>query len=114
MASERRITKQTEAILTGLLTEPSADWWGSKIAPVTGLKSGTLYPALLRMERFGWLTGRWEDIDPAAEGRPRRKLYRLTGEGERVAREIVASAAARRARRERLHGWSGIPGNQPA
>lgn len=90
MRKATRITKQTERILEAILTEPTADWWGSKIAPIAGLKSGTLYPALMRMERLGWLSGRWEEIDPATEGRPRRRLYRLTGKGEVVAQEILA------------------------
>ena len=43
---------------------------------------GTLYRALARMERAGLLTSRWEDADlAAAEGRPRRRLYRVTGLG---------------------------------
>ena len=45
---------------------------------------GTLYKALGRLEEFGLLTSRWEDAT-AAEGRPRRRLYELTGEGARVA-----------------------------
>ena len=106
--SERRMTTQTERILETLLTDPSTDWWGSRIAPASGLKSGTLYPALLRMERFGWLSSRWEDIDPVAEARPRRRLYRLTAEGYRVA-ESVTHAAARRAPGKRQSGLAGVP-----
>jgi PadR family transcriptional regulator, regulatory protein PadR len=45
---------------------------------------GTLYKALGRLEEFGLLSSRWEDA-AAAEGRPRRRLYELTGEGARVA-----------------------------
>jgi Transcriptional regulator PadR-like family len=78
VTSNRRITKQTERILATLLTNPSAEWWGAQIAPAAGLPSGTLYPALARMERFGWLASRWEEIEPAEEGRPRRRLYHLT------------------------------------
>jgi len=41
---------------------------------------GTLYRALARLERLGFLESRWEDPMVAAEeGRPRRKFYRLTG-----------------------------------
>ena len=44
---------------------------------------GTLYKALDRMERAGLLESRWEDPDVAVEeGRPRRRLYRVTGLGE--------------------------------
>jgi PadR family transcriptional regulator PadR len=45
---------------------------------------GTLYKALGRLEELGLLTSRWEDA-AAVEGRPRRRLYELTGEGARVA-----------------------------
>ena len=53
---------------------------------------GTLYKALGRLEEFGLLTSRWEDA-AAAEGRPRRRLYELTGEGARVAEQARAAAA---------------------
>jgi DNA-binding PadR family transcriptional regulator len=53
---------------------------------------GTLYKALSRLEEFGLLTSRWEDA-AAAEGRPRRRLYELTGEGARVARSGLAEQA---------------------
>ena len=59
---------------------------------------GTLYKALSRLEEFGLLTSRWEDA-AAAEGRPRRRLYELTGEGARVAgRARGGKAAAPRSR----------------
>jgi PadR family transcriptional regulator, regulatory protein PadR len=45
---------------------------------------GTLYKALGRLEDAGLLTSRWEDTDVAtADGRPPRRLYTVTGEGER-------------------------------
>jgi len=53
---------------------------------------GTLYKALSRLEQFGLLTSRWEDA--AAEGRPRRRLYDLTGDGARAARRIAADQRA--------------------
>lgn len=53
---------------------------------------GTLYKALGRLERFGLLASSWEDAG-AAEGRPRRRLYELTGEGARVAERALADRA---------------------
>jgi DNA-binding PadR family transcriptional regulator len=53
---------------------------------------GTLYKALNRLEEFGLLTSRWEDA-AAAEGRPRRRLYELTGQGAHVAEQAVADKA---------------------
>jgi DNA-binding PadR family transcriptional regulator len=49
---------------------------------------GTLYKALGRLEEFGLLSSRWEDAAP--EGRPRRRLYELTGQGVRVAERARA------------------------
>ena len=54
---------------------------------------GTLYKALGRLEEFGLLTSRWEDAAAAAEGRPRRRLYALTGEGARVAERALPGNA---------------------
>ena len=49
---------------------------------------GTLYRALERLERMGYLERRWEDPQVAAEdGRPRRRFYRVTVVGERAARD---------------------------
>ena len=56
---------------------------------------GTLYKALGRMAEAGLLQRRWEDPNiAAAEGRPRRRLYHVTGLG---AQAIPASNAAQRA-----------------
>ena len=54
---------------------------------------GTLYKALGRLEQFGLLTSRWEEA-AAAEGRPRRRLYELTGQGARVAGQVLADDQA--------------------
>ena len=55
---------------------------------------GTLYKALARMEGGGLLESRWEDPDLAvAEGRPRRRLYRVTPLGARALVEARAAAA---------------------
>jgi PadR family transcriptional regulator PadR len=58
---------------------------------------GTLYKALGRLAGQGLLEAEWED--PAAaerEGRPRRRLYRITGEGaRRLAAEHRRAAAGR-------------------
>src|SRR3712207_6393525 len=59
---------------------------------------GTLYKALSRLEEFGLLASRWEDA-AAAEGRPRRRLYELTGQGVHVAEQAVADDAAQAAGR---------------
>ncbi len=59
---------------------------------------GTLYKALGRLEEFGLLTSRWEDAE-AAEGRPRRRLYELTGQGAQAAERALADRAEQAAGR---------------
>ena len=56
---------------------------------------GTLYKALGRLEEFGLLASRWEDA-AAAEGRPRRRLYELTGQGAQAAERALAGRAVAR------------------
>jgi len=62
----------------------------------SGLTShGTLYKALARMTEAGMLQTEWEDAAIAeADGRPRRRLYRVTGEGEIAYRRATAVAPA--------------------
>jgi DNA-binding PadR family transcriptional regulator len=56
---------------------------------------GTLYKALARLEREGFLASRWEDPTVAAtESRPRRRFYRLTLQGEGALAEARAAAKA--------------------
>jgi DNA-binding PadR family transcriptional regulator len=78
-------SKQTLAVLAALCAQPLAWQHGYAIARDTGLKSGTLYPILVRLADRGLMEACWEDEQPA--GRPRRHLYRLTPDG-------LASAAA--------------------
>jgi PadR family transcriptional regulator PadR len=53
---------------------------------------GTLYKALDRLERGGYLDSRWESPDYAAEAaRPRRRFYRITGVGERALADARAT-----------------------
>ena len=57
---------------------------------------GTLYKALGRLAEVGLLEDRWEDPDVAlAEGRPRRRLYKITGEGQRALATALAEADER-------------------
>ena len=57
--------------------------YGVDIMEVTGLPSGTVYPALGSLEERGFVRSRWERRAEAdAERRPRRRYYRLTGSGE--------------------------------
>ncbi|HEX4039557.1 MAG TPA: PadR family transcriptional regulator [Acidobacteriaceae bacterium] len=56
--------------------------YGFGVMEMTGLPSGTVYPAMRRLERDGLIASRWEQQSIAdAEQRPPRKYYRLTRAG---------------------------------
>ncbi|BCJ46023.1 hypothetical protein GCM10010168_49710 [Actinoplanes ianthinogenes] len=95
-----RITVATARLLAVLLTEPETDRYGLDLMRATGLASGSLYPILHRLQDAGWLTTRWEDIDPATLGRPARRFYRLTPDGVSQARSALA----------RLRAQTAVPG----
>jgi DNA-binding PadR family transcriptional regulator len=75
-----RITHPTALILRAIA---AGHRHGFDIMEVSGLPSGTVYPALRRLEREGAVQSRWE----AAPGPgPRRRVYRLTRDGAALAR----------------------------
>jgi PadR family transcriptional regulator, regulatory protein PadR len=81
---------QTLAVLADLCATPSRWRHGYGLARATGLKSGTLYPILVRLADRGLVEACWEDEQPA--GRPRRHLYRITPEGLATATTALAQA----------------------
>jgi PadR family transcriptional regulator len=57
--------------------------YGFDIMEVTGLPSGTIYPALRRLEKDSLILGSWEDRRSAfSQERPQRRFYRLTRQGK--------------------------------
>lgn len=92
MARSRKFSPQAQAVIEALL-EASHGWrHGYEISQATGLKSGTLYPILIRLADRGLLESAWRDSDQP--GRPPRHVYRLTPEGLAVAGASRPSAAA--------------------
>ncbi|GAA4722669.1 hypothetical protein GCM10025782_20620 [Pedococcus ginsenosidimutans] len=87
-----RMTIPTQLVLQVFLDDATRDRYGSDIGAEAGLPSGTVHPILAKLEGFGWLESRWEDIDPRVEGRPARRYYRLTGAGAQSAQLAVARA----------------------
>ena len=80
--------------------------YGFDIMDVTGLPSGTVYPALRRLEENGYVKGQWERQAIAQkEQRPPRKYYELTKAGKALLAEAVA--------RYRLLEQSPLATNQP-
>jgi PadR family transcriptional regulator, regulatory protein PadR len=73
---DRAFSAQTLSVLAVLRARPQMWRHSYDIARETGLKSGTLYPILIRLADRGLLEACWKDEQPA--GRRRRHLYRLT------------------------------------
>ena len=91
MTSPPGFSAQTLSVLAALCDQPSQGQYGYALAKQTGLKSGTLYPILIRLADRGLVEACWED-EPEP-GRPRRHLYRLTAAWLARATGALASAA---------------------
>jgi PadR family transcriptional regulator PadR len=100
MARTPNASPQTHRLLINLLERPQAWRYGYELSKQTGLKSGTLYPLLMRLSDQGLLDSRWEE--PERLGRPARHAYRLTAEGVKAAREVENSSTAPQIRRRRF------------
>lgn len=83
------MTTQTLAVLSVMARNPDLDWYGLELCRMCRIQPGTIYPLLNRLLKAEWVSRHWEDVDPSAEGRPRRRLYRLTPHGAQVAREEI-------------------------
>ena len=97
-----RLSHQTLRVLRLFLEKPREALAGSDVCKQTGMLSGTLYPILMRLERSGWLASRWEQLDPSEAGRPRKRLYRLTGLGYNKTSEALSELGVPKGRFE----WS--------
>jgi len=91
--SRREFSPQTLSVLAALFQEPSRWRHGYALASQTGLKSGTLYPILIRLADRGLVEACWQE-EPQP-GRPRRHLYRLTAGGLASAAGALAAPARR-------------------
>lgn len=91
---QANVSPNTLRVILSLLNWPEAWQYAYELSRGTGLRSGALYPILIRLVDCAWLETRW--IEP--EGRAaRRQAYRLTVEGARAAASEVARAKQLRA-----------------
>jgi len=64
--------------------------YGFDVIDITGLPSGTVYPALRRLEDLGYVDSKWEKHEVAQRALPPpRKYYQLTRSGETALAEAV-------------------------
>ena len=80
MIAEPKLS-HTAALILGAIHAGDGD--GFSVMEMTGLPSGTVYPAMRRLERDGLIRSQWERQSIAdTEQRPPRKYYKLTRPGQ--------------------------------
>lgn len=80
MAAEMKLSHTAAMILQAV---NAGYGYGFSVMEMTGLPSGTIYPAMRRLERDELLRSQWEQQSIAdAEQRPQRKYYKLTRLGK--------------------------------
>lgn len=87
-----RISPETLQVLERFLDRPTEWRYGYELSRATGLKSGTLYPILMRLEKYSLLEAQWVTTE---DGVPPRHTYRLTPNGLELARAKLAEARPR-------------------
>ena len=95
----RTPSKQTALVLATLLNRGAKWTHGYGLSQATGLKAGTVYPLLIRLEEQGFLESNWQE--PETLGLPPRHMYRLTQGGRVLAHELKSRAVDKLPRRLR-------------
>ena len=99
MSPRLRLSPQTIRVFDAFLEAPREWRYGYDISRDTDLKSGTLYPILMRLADHKLLETSWETTEP---GKPPRHMYRLTAKGLRFAHEQLRNRSAHRVARPAL------------
>ena len=85
MRRQRKLSDSARLVLAAMLDRSGSWSHGYELSKETGVKSGTLYPLLMRLEQQGYLEAKWHP--PTENGRPPRHAYRLTQTGLQLARQ---------------------------
>ncbi len=85
MIRNRALSPVARTILTCLVGAGERWSYGYELCRNADVKSGTLYPLLIRLESQGYLEAQW--LPPAEPGRPPRHAYRLTATGRQLAQD---------------------------
>ena len=97
MPRRPNISAQTRRVLDAFLRQPGSWRYGYDLARETGLKSGTLYPLLIRLSEQGLLEAEWRMPGEGAARGPRHS-YRLSAAGLAFSRAGAAPSAPQRPR----------------
>ena len=92
-----RLSSQTLVVLERFIDRPSIWRYGYELSRETGLKSGTLYPILMRLAKYSLLETKWVATE---DGVPPRHTYRLTPKGMELAGTTFIRSRSRRIARQ--------------
>ena len=114
-----RITRQMRRLLAALLIKGGARFDGYDLMKRAHLKSGTLYPALRRLEDLGWVESAWEASEETSG--PRRRYYTLTPRGFTILSsmraeldaELAEASSSEESTEKRGRRWRPIPDPSP-
>lgn len=81
-----RLSPQTLRVLERFIERPTVWRYGYDLSRETGLKSGTLYPILMRLAKCSLLETKWVITE---DGVPPRHTYRLTPNGAAFVRSSL-------------------------
>jgi PadR family transcriptional regulator len=91
MKRSRTLSPQAVRVLQALAADPARRRYGYDLGAEVKLRSGSLYPILVRLADRGLLEAGWEPGDP---GKPRRHVYRLTAAGQHALASLHAERPA--------------------
>jgi PadR family transcriptional regulator PadR len=88
-------------VIEAMLADPLAWHYGLGLSAAAKIPFGTIYPVFARLEKARWLESCWD----AGNSVPRRRLYRLTGFGQRCGATALADRAVPAEKRRRCFGF---------
>ncbi|MFN3669385.1 MAG: PadR family transcriptional regulator [Brevundimonas sp.] len=92
MVRTRSLSPAARRVLAALAQAGAQGRHGYDLCRAAQIKSGTLYPLLIRLEALGYLAADWQASE--IPGRPPRHNYRLTTAGRLLAEAHPPAASA--------------------
>lgn len=92
MKRNRPLSNEARTLVRALAEAPLEWHYGYDLIKATGLKSGTLYPILMRLADRGLLEAKW--LEPEKLGRPQRHAYMLSPTGRSLAAQLTHAVAS--------------------
>ncbi|GAA2702630.1 hypothetical protein GCM10010095_71710 [Streptomyces anthocyanicus] len=106
---QKELTPAAVRMLQTFLEDPERVFYATELMEAARVGSGSLYPALARMERDKWVESEDEEIDPREKGRPARRYYRMTKNGAMEAHVALVELSESVRPPATSPGWGVVP-----